>query len=293
MINKDEYKSEYDYDRLVALIDTAKQNNHGFWIGDIPVTGTLRKFYNEIKFKRPDMVVHTDFRPARYNGLEYLVFADLAVAYEQSPTVRVGRIGLELNANKEVEYVVESPRIMNEKYASYSEGYRIKTTKKFANGVKNALQYLKPKTFNEVTHETTIHLERAVASMKEPAQNKLYEASRIGRNDILEELHFMVQSGYEPITQSFRNSLNIIREQGEELRAIDNYKPRKCFVWSKTDRIEYRYDGETEPHVVFNIQDVPENIRDKIAVLQINDGSKTALMDVGYKIDNDMYWVFV
>jgi hypothetical protein len=190
-------------------------------------------------------------------------------------------------------YVVESDRIMNEKYASYSEGYRIKTTKKFANGVKNALQYLKPKTFNEITHETTIYLERAVASMKEPAQNKLYEASRIGRDSILEELHYMVHAGYEPITPTFRNSLNILREQGEELRAMDNYKPRKCFVWSKTDRIEYRYDGETEPHVVFNIQDVPENIRDKIAVLQINDGSKTALMDVGYKIDNDMYWVFV
>ena len=51
--------------------------------------------------------------------------------------------------------------------------------------------------------------------------------------------------------------------------------------------------GDNEPTVVFNLQDVPENIRDKIAVLQINEGSKTALMDVGYKIDNDKYWVFV
>jgi hypothetical protein len=293
MINRDEYKGEYDYDRLVALIDTAKQNNHGFWIGDVPVTGTLLKFYNEIKYKRPDMVVHTDHRPARYNGLEYLVFADLGVAYAQSPTLRVGRIGLELNDKGEIEYVVESSRIMNEKYASYSDGYRIKTTKKFANGVKNALQYLKPKIFSEVVNETQVHLERAVANMKEPAQNKLYEASRIGRDYILEELQFMAQSGYEPVTQAFRESLKILRERGEELRTMDKYKPSKCFVWSKTDRIEYRYDSEIEPHVVFNLQDVPENIRDKIAVLQINDGSKTALMDVGYKVSNDMYWVFV
>jgi len=120
MISKDDYKGTYEYDRLVALIDTAKQNNHGFWLGDIPVTGTLLKFYNEIKYKRSDMIVHTDYRPARYNGLEYFVFADLAVAYRDCPTVRVGKIGLQLNDAKQIEYVVESDRIMNEKYASYS-----------------------------------------------------------------------------------------------------------------------------------------------------------------------------
>ena len=293
MISKDDYKGTYEYDRLVALVDTAKQNNHGFWLGDIPVTGTLLKFYNEIKYKRSDMIVHTDYRPARYNGLEYFVFADLAVAYRDCPTVRVGKIGLELNDKKEMMYVVESDRIMNEKYASYSEGYRIKTTKKFANGVKNALQYLKPKSFTEVVASTLVDLERAVSNMKEPAQNKLYEASRMQRDDILKELHYMVQAGYTPATESFRKSLHILREQGAELQAMDNYKPRKCFVWAKTDKVEYRYEGDTEPTVVFNLQDVPESIRDKIAVLQINEGSKTALMDVGYKIDNDKYWVFV
>jgi hypothetical protein len=292
MINKDEYKGTYDYDRLVALIDTAKQNDHKFWIGDIPVTGTLLKFYNEIKYKRIDMIVHTDHRPARYNGLDYLVFADLSVAYRDSPTVRVGRIGLQLNDDKQIEYVVESNRIMNEKYATYSDGYRIKTTKKFPNAVKNALQYLKPKTFVEVLSDTSVVLERAIANMKEPAQNKLYEASRLKRDDILQELQYMVTAGYVPATESFRNSLHILREQGEELHAMDNYKPRKCFVWAKTDKVEYRYEGDSEATVVFNLQDVPENIRDKIAVLQIGD-SKTALMDVGYKVDNDKYWVFV
>jgi hypothetical protein len=292
MINKDEYKGTYDYDRLVALIDTAKQNDHKFWVGDIPVTGTLLKFYNEIKYKRIDMIVHTDHRPARYNGLDYLVFADLAVAYRDSPTVRVGRIGLQLNDDKQIEYVVESNRIMNEKYATYSDGYRIKTTKKFPNAVKNALQYLKPKTFVEVLSDTSVVLERAIANMKEPAQNKLYEASRLKRDDILQELQYMVTAGYVPATESFRNSLHILREQGEELHAMDNYKPRKCFVWAKTDKVEYRYEGDSEATVVFNLQDVPENIRDKIAVLQIGD-SKTALMDVGYKVDNDKYWVFV
>ena len=293
MINKDEYKGTYDYDRLVALIETAKQNNHGFWIGDIPVTGTLLKFYNEIRYKRIDMIVHTDHRPAQYNGLGYLAFADLAVAYKDSPTVRVGRIGLQLNDAKQIEYIVESKRIMNEKYASHSEGYRIKTTKKFPNAVKNALQYLKPKTFVEVLSDTSVALERAISNMKEPAQNKLYEASRMQRDDILKELQYMVTAGYVPATESFRKSLHVLKEQGAELHAMDNYKPRKCFVWAKTDKVEYRYEGDNEATVVFNLQDVPENIRDKIAVLQINEGSKTALMDVGYKVDNDKYWVFV
>jgi len=292
MINKDEYIGQYDYDRLTALCAVAKERNHKFWIGEIPVVGTLLKFYNELKYKRPDIVVHTDHRPARYNGEDYLVFADLSVAYKDCPNVRVGRIGLELDSEGVTLYVVESNRIMNEKYSAHSDGYRVKTTKKFPNAVKNAVQYLKPKALIEVQADSQAVLERAIHNMKAPAQEKLYEASRIQRDTILEELQYMVQSGYEPITVQFKNSIAVLREQGEELKAMDRYKPRKCFVWAKTDKVEYRYDDEAEAHVVYNLQDVPENIRDKIAVLQIGD-SRTALMDVGYKVDNNMFWVFV
>jgi hypothetical protein len=292
MISKEQYIGQYDYDRLAALCAVAKERDHKYWIGDVPVVGALLKFYNELRYKRPDVVVHTDHRPARYNGEDYLVFADLAVAYMDSPTVRVGRIGLEQDSDRNTLYVVESNRIMNEKFSAHSDGYRIKTTKKFPNAVKNAVQYLKPKVLKEVEHDSYAVLMRAIENMKEPAQNKLYEASRIQRDTILEELHYMVQSGYVPITAQFKNSINILREQGDELRAMDRYKPRKCFVWAKTNKVEYKYDDESEPHVVFNLQDVPESIRDKIAVLQIGD-SRTALMDVGYKVDDDKYWVFV
>jgi len=292
MISKEQYIGQYDYDRLAALCAVAKEREHKFWIGDIPVVGSLLKFYNELRYKRTDIVVHTDHRPARYNGEDYLVFADLSVAYKDSPTVRVGRIGLEQDKDGVTLYVVESKRIQNDKFNSYSDGYHVKMTKKFPNAVKNAVQYLKPKVLTEVQDDSQAVLNRAIENMKEPAQNKLYEASRMQRDTILEELHYMVQAGYEPITPQFKNSIAILREQGEELRAMDKYKPRKCFVWAKTDRVEYKYDDESEPHVVFNLQDVPENVRDKIAVLQIGD-SRTALMDVGYKVSNDMYWVFV
>jgi hypothetical protein len=63
-------------------------------------------------------------------------------------------------------------------------------------------------------------------------------------------------------------------------------------VWAKPDKVEFKYSDDAQVYVVYNVQDVPENVRDKIAVLQIGNAGD-AVMDVGSKISNTMYWVFI
>ena len=81
-----------------------------------------------------------------------------------------------------------------------------------------------------------------------------------------------------------------MKEQGEELKRIVSYKPKKTFVWIKPDRVEYQpHTGE--PVVAYKLDDVPEDIRNKVAVLQIGEDGH-AIMDVGVKVTPTTFWVF-
>ena len=291
MIKREDYLGAYSYDRYQDVYTLAKDNDHRHWIGDVPVGLGVAKFFTELKFKRPEVVLRIDRRPARYNGLEYSVFADVGIAFKEAPDIICGFIGMDMDKDRNTLYTVVSDRIKNEKYATHSDGYHKKSTKNFANAVKNALQYVKPKTFAEAIDDTETTLGAALHRMREPSHDKMYKATSLNRNVIEQEVRNMLMAGYTPTTAEFKQAIQLVQSEGEEIKRIMNYKPRKCFIWAKPDRVEYQIDGE-QPNVVFNLQDVPEHIRDKVAVLQISN-DKSAIMDVGLKISDNMYWVFV
>jgi hypothetical protein len=112
----------------------------------------------------------------------------------------------------------------------------------------------------------------------------------VGRENVLAEIRNMIRTGYQPVTEKFLASMNLLAAEDAELQRVANYKPRKCFVWAKPDRVEYQIEGN-ERVIVYSIDNVPEEIRNKVAVLQI--GSATGIMDVGLKVSETMYWVFL
>jgi hypothetical protein len=291
MIKQEDSLGGYPYNSYVAVYDEAKSNAHPYWIGDVPVPQQILKFYNELKHKRPDMVIRLDKRPAYYNGKGYRVFAELGIAYKEAPDMNVGHIGIEAGAQMaELLYVVESKRITNDKYATHSEGYHVKKTKAFPNAVKNGLQYLKPVMFDELLTEKEGVADTAIHTIRYPAEDKLHTAGTVGRANVLAEIRNMIRVGYEPVTAKFLETMHLLAAEDEELQRVANYKPRKCFVWAKPDRVEYQVEGN-ERVIVYSINDVPEEIRNKVAVLQI--GSATGIMDVGVKVSDTMYWVFL
>ena len=81
-----------------------------------------------------------------------------------------------------------------------------------------------------------------------------------------------------------------MKDHGEELKRLSRYKPKGTFVWLKPDRVEYIEEGGTAV-IVTDVNDVPEDIRNKIAVLQIG-ANGSAIIEVGMKIDDTKYWVF-
>ena len=291
MMKREDYLGGYNYERYQDVYTLAKDHDHRHWIGDVPVGMGVAKFFNELKFKRPEVMLRIDKHPARYNGLEYTVFSDVGIAFKEAPDIVCGFIGMDTDKDRNTLYTVVSDRIKNEKYATHSDGYHKKSTKNFANAVKNALQYIKPLTFREAMLNSESDLGIALHRMREPSHDKMYKATSIYRSVIEQEVRNMLMAGYTPTTAAFKEAMALIASEGEEINRVTNYKPRKCFVWAKPDRVLYEIDGE-EACTVFNLQDVPEHIRNKVAVMQISD-NKIAMMDVGFKVSNTMYWVFV
>jgi hypothetical protein len=286
MRNKEQYFGAYDYDNFVRVHEKAKSINHPHWIDDIPVSIEMMKFFNELKYKRRNVVARVDCK--RHGD----VYEGVGIAYQDSPDFPIGKLFVEdAPDGKGKLYCVQSDRIENEKFRAGSDGYETKKSKDFTKGVKLALTYLKPFSVAEIMGNAVSACDSGLWRIKSEPSDKLDKAASIGRRHVTAEIENMIRSGYVPITQEFKESMVLFQEQGEELKRLANYKPERVFVWVKPDCVEYQpWTGE--PVVAYKLDDVPEDVRNKVAVLQIADKNH-AIMDVGMKVTETTYWVFV
>ena len=127
--------------------------------------------------------------------------------------------------------------------------------------------------------------------LREPAQEKLHQKMGIERSVIAQEVAHMIASGYVPSTKAFKDAVDLIAQEGAELRRMQDYKPRACFVWVKPNSLSYRFTDETQVTECTSMDDVPEFVRNKLAVLQIAKNGD-AIADVGMRVSDITYWVF-
>ena len=100
----------------------------------------------------------------------------------------------------------------------------------------------------------------------------------------------MISFGYTPKTTEFLKAFNLIKQEGDELKRLSKYKPKATFVWLKKDSA-HLLDSDGTETIATSPDAIPEDIRNKIAVLQIG-ADRSAVINVGMKIDNTKYWVF-
>lgn len=287
---------------LRARYNTAFESSeeHGWpaWLDDsIPVKPDLLKFAQELRHKHThrDIVFIVDARPSRIrheSGEIVGVYDRVGVAFARAPDMLVGalEVGFD-NANNRV-FIVNSPLIRNERYRNDNPKALKKSSKNFQNAVKAAGQYLKAFSFDRVLKESAWSVASARSSINDSANQKLFSVGHIPTEEILAEMRAMMASGYQPTTAAFTKALGLVREQGEELNRRRNYIPHnKAFVWFQSDRATYQYDGG-EQITVTRMEDMPQELRDKVAVLQIG-SVQQPIIDVGVKVDDTKYWVFL
>lgn len=290
MLTRDNFDSDFHHDEYVEWYGKAKEQEHKSWIGDIPVQKHLLQLFNEFKYKRPDIVVKPS-NSLRWDSVGLKAFEGVSIAFNEAPDVIVGFLEGCRGDDNFPKYTVISERICNEKYSDYNKLYHTKSTKKLTLAVKNALQFIKPFDLDYMAKKESSSASYAIDNLKEKANDTLYYKFDADRRELFKEVSNMVNAGYTPSTPKFVQMMEIFKTEGEMMKELLAYKPRKCFVWAKPDRVEYRYDDE-QVVVAFNIGEVPEDIRNKVAVLQIAEKA-SPIKDVGVKVSESTYWLFV
>ena len=280
------------------VVERARDKGWTHWIGDIPVHKDLLTFYKAFKDKRYNIVPCVDVgtktfwkRDDQGHDQGTSVYYTLGITFPDTPNFRVGKLIITSDKSNTALYCVESERIENEKYAEGNDGYNIRQSKDMKKALKVALQFLKPLDYDDVMDRSSATFRSGLNQLRDNARFKLNEKLSIGRGDISQEVAHMIASGYQPTKQAFKNALDLVVTEGAELRRMQDYKPRACFVWVKPNSLAYKFAEDKEAIEHTNIDDVPELIRNKLAVLQIAKNGD-AIADVGVRVSDITYWVF-
>jgi len=291
------YVGKIPFDRFQIASQAARDEGHKDWIGDIPVHFELLKFFKAFKAKRYNVVpcvdkgTHPIWVKDEFGANKPIhIFHVLGITFPDAVDFRSGKIFV-TNDGSSVVYCVESDKIENEKFSVSSDGYRIRQSKDMAKAVKVALKVLTTLDHDDIEERCGANLRQAVYSLNNEAQEKLYDKLSIPRDDLAQEVAHMVACGYAPSTLAFQKALDLIATEGAELRRMQSYKPRACFVWVKPNSLSYKFKEDSRAVECTQMDDVPELIRNKLAVLQIaNNGDVIA--DVGIRVSDITYWVF-
>ena len=294
---RENFVGNIDFDRFQRNAEKARELGHEHWIGDIPVRKEMVAFFKAFKDKRYNIVPCVDKsstvfwkRDAEGESIGIPVYDTLSITFPDATDFRSGSIII-AHDGTDMQYCVESDKIENEKYASHSEGYNIRQSKDMKKALKIAMTYLKPLTYDDVLNRCRDPLHRGLDNLRSPAREKLHERLNVQRSDMAQEVAHMIASGYVPSTKAFKDAVDLIAQEGAELRRMQDYKPRACFVWVKPNSLSYRFTDETQVTECTSMDDVPEFVRNKLAVLQIAKNGD-AITDVGIRVSDITYWVF-
>jgi hypothetical protein len=157
--------------------------------------------------------------------------------------------------------------------------------------VKLAMRYLTTLDYMDVHNKCMGNLHSGISHLREPARDKVHHKMNIERSAIVQEVAHMIVSGYTPSTEAFKNALDMWVREGAELKRMQDYKPRACLVWVKPNSLSYKFTEDRVVTECTSMDDVPELIRNKLAVLQIAKNGD-AIADVGVRVSDITYWVF-
>jgi hypothetical protein len=293
---RENFVGNIDFDRFQRNAEKARELGHEHWIGDIPVRKEMVAFFKAFKDKRYNIVPCIDDntktiwkRSDDGESIAIPVYNTLGITFPDATDFRSGK--LHIMGDAEVQYCVESKKIENEKYACHSDGYNIRQSKDVKKALKVAMTYLKPLTYDDILDRCRDPLHRGIEHLRSPARERLHERLSIQRNDIAQEVAHMIASGYVPSTKAFKDALDLLVKDGAELKRMQDYKPRACFVWVKPNSLSYKFTDEMQVTECTSMDDVPEFVRNKLAVLQIAKNGD-AIADVGVRVSDITYWVF-
>ena len=270
----------------------------------------LRKSYSGYRFHAGrgglgNIQAHIAFT----DGVTKTVYSDVHVYIEGSDYI-VGRVGYGkrygINESDTPMYMVHSRKINNEKFGDHREQYYMSFAKDFKKALKVALSKLTPYSPREMATNNFLNFKADIQQVRSASQGKLNNilSPLQDRNVLLMEMRNLMTANVQFATPQFIEAAAQITQADKDWEEMKRKPFNAYYVYVRMVGDEQWVDVvdvpdvnnrtsnsvETCPITSMNINDLPEDIKGKLAVLTIA-SHEQYMEQVGRRVSDKSFWV--
>lgn len=193
-------------------------------------------------------------------------------------------------------YVIESPRIRNEKFARWNSQFHTKSTSDIKRAVKNALSFIKPFDWGMIAEQHATDVKSDLNNWVSAPSDRIREAIQynVSRNDLHVEIEAALKEGRDFVSPNLNIAKQVMQQNLEEATRRHELKLQPLFV---TIDEHGRYVSNKWP-TPKQESEMPEDVVTKISLLKIMDleeGSEKSksIPEVGLRIGSSVFWVYI
>jgi len=155
-----------------------------------------------------------------------------------------------------------------------------------------AIKNLKTPDMKYIQEKYFYLFNNALREKQNLVQNMIYRNAHNAPDYVIDEMFKLIDSGYQTDNIKFQVSLDYVSQNREMIVKYRDYDPEWCGVWVRPNKVIYRHKKGEQDTVVADRSQLPQNIIDKMAVLDIMT-EKDYIEDIGLKEKDNVYWVMV
>jgi hypothetical protein len=189
------------------------------------------------------------------------------------------------------KYGISSINI-NDGRQTYGENGQYKYSINIKNIVRVAKKVLKPFTFDQIADRHKREFENSIDSLRNSMNWNLRQNVCDGYRHLLNDIENLYHLGYAPINNKFKQMIEFVMSNKQNIDKYLDYKPAHYFVLVKNNLVQYKLmeHGQSEPFTIQSKDALPDDIKGKLFVLDITN-NKDFVEDVGLKQNDGAYWI--
>lgn len=269
---------------MIDNIEVVKFQNEDTFATLAELANSIAKVVPDLLFK-PDAYHTYNVDKALYpNGL----CRGMMVFHSTDPNNHIGKIGIE-GSWAEPKYNISSINIQDGRN-SYGIDGQFKSSIHAKNIVKVAKKVFKPFTFDQIAQRCSRNFTGKIDSIRTNAHWQLRHATCSDISIFIDDFENMYHMGYQPKNPKIAEMMEHIVKNKEKIDKYNNYNPAHYFVIVKDHEVQYRLNNAKEPITVKTKDELPDDIKGKLFVLDITD-KQDFVEDVGLKENEGAYWI--
>jgi hypothetical protein len=175
---------------------------------------------------------------------------------------------------------------------TYNENGQHKYSINIKNIVRIAKKVLKPFTFVQIADRHKREFENSIDNLRNNMNWELRRNVCDGYSHLIDDIENLYHLGYAPKNAKFKQMIDYVMTNKANIDKYMNYKPPHYFVLVKNNLVQYKLmeDRQSEPFTIQSKDELPDDVKGKLFVLDITDG-KNFVEDVGLKQNDGAYWI--